>query len=182
MAERRLRYTIADRITEADTSKIIKRALTGDASAARTDNRVIWDDGGDQVLLHVDTVVVKLVKRFVFVSADFETDQTGRGPLIVALAFGSTEDGAGLVATTDEQPHGHPVIAARWGRIFQQVVWTALLSAARAHATERGKAPQTLHVLNGALRFGAAAPVDLRASALESFDKAFPGARARMRK
>jgi hypothetical protein len=143
---------------------------------------VQWEDAGDQVLVHVDTVVVKLVKRFVFVSAEFETDQTGRGPLIVALAFGSTEDPAGLVATTDEVPHGHPVLAARWGRIFQQIVWTTLLSTARAHATERGNVPESLHVLDGALRFVAAPPLDLNKAALASFDQAYPGARTRMRR
>jgi len=178
---KRLRYAVRDVIEEQGMADLVRQALAGQAElgpvGANRQNSILWDDFGDQVLVHLDSVIVKLIKRLFIVSVDFECEQTGRAPLIVTLALGSVQDGAGLVATTDEAPRGHPLLAARWGRILQETVWAALLGTARAHADERGKVPLSVHVLDGHLRFGAAPALALGESALKSFDLAFPGQR-----
>ncbi|WP_217591182.1 hypothetical protein [Burkholderia sp. GbtcB21] len=179
---RRSRYAIPDVLGESAVRTIIQHALAGnpDAVAAADANRsrtVVWDDFGDQVLVHLDSAQVRLVKSLAFVSVDFECEQTGRAPLIVTFAMGGVQDAAGLVATTDDVPRGHPLLAGRWGRTYQETVWAALIGTARQHASERGQVPQSIHVLDGHLRLAAVAPLALGATALKSFDAAFPGKR-----
>lgn len=159
---KRLRYSVRDVLDEQAMAELVRQALAGQTDlgpvGANRLQTILWDDFGDQVLVYLDSVIVKLIKRLFIVSVDFECEQTGRAPLIVTLALGSVQDGAGLVATTNEAPRGHPLLAARWGRIFQETVWAALLGTARTHANERGKVPLSVHVLDGHLRFGAAPP------------------------
>lgn len=178
---KRSRYTIPDVLDESRLRALMQTALAGNStavSAVGTRQRtVIWDDFGDQVLVYLDSVVVRLIKRLVFVSVDLECEQTGRAPLIVTFALGSVQDGAGLVATTDEAPRGHPLLAGRWGRILQETVWAALLGASRQHAGERGKVPLSIHVLDGHLRLATAAPVALGAAALRTVVTTSPGKR-----
>jgi hypothetical protein len=173
------RYTIPGVLNEASLRAIMQDALAGNAGSTLPGgdrkNTVIWDDFGDQVLVHLDSVAVRLIKRLIFVSADFECEQTGRAPLIVTLAFGSLRDGAGLVAATDEVPRGHPLLAGRWGRIFQETVWAALLATARRHAGERGQVALSIHVLDGHLRLAAAPSLALGSAALKSLAPAVPG-------
>jgi hypothetical protein len=120
---------------------------------------VIWVDRGDEVLVHLDSIRTKLLNNNLLVSVDLETDQTGRSPLIVVLAFGSsTTDPAGLVATTDEYPRGHGQLASRWGRPLQAAVWASVISLAQDHAAQHSLAPQTIAVTAGALQFQAGAP------------------------
>jgi hypothetical protein len=89
-------------------------------------------------------------------SVDLETDQTGRTPLVVALALGNADDPAGLVATTDELPHGNGLLASRWGKPLQDAVWASLLGLATDHAEERGLAPQSITASAGTLQLSAA--------------------------
>lgn len=181
---RRTRYSVADRIDEAAVTELLRLALAGgqplpaEAAGGRS---VLWRDLGDEVLVHLDSVAVRLVPRFAFVSVELESEQTGRAPLIVTLAMGSTQDGAGLFAATDDLPRGHPLLAARWGAVLRQTVWSALLGLATQHADERGKVPLSMHVLEGRLRFGAEKPLALQEHAQRSFDLTFPGRRAALR-
>jgi len=177
-APRRTRYQVADTLGESSAVALIQQALAGNKplpdSPVGATRMLLWDDLGDQALVHVDSVVVRFVKRFAFVSVDLETEQTGRAALIVALAFGSTQDGAGLYATTDQLPRGHPLLAARWGELLQHTVWSAFIDLARQHASERGKAPFTMHVLDGHLRFTAETAIALKETAIRTFDQVFP--------
>lgn len=176
---KRSRYTIPDVLDEAALRSIMQAALAGNADpgspAAAGPRTVLWDDFGDQVLVYLDAVTVRLIKRLIFVSTDFECEQTGRAPLIVTFALGSVQDGAGLVATTDEAPRGHPLLAGRWGAIYRETVWAALLATARQHAGERGKVALGIHVLDGHLRLGAAPALALGAAALKTLAPAVPG-------
>lgn len=133
------------------------------ASGARVDpgqaapGKVIWVEDGDEVLVHLDSARTRILDGVLIVSVDLETDQTGRQPLVVALALGGGDDPAGLVAVTDELPHGNPALAARWGRSLQAAVWASLLGLASDHAAEQGKAPQGVSAVKGNLRLRAGA-------------------------
>jgi hypothetical protein len=120
---------------------------------------VVWVDGGDEVLVHLDAAQVRILDRALLVSVDLETDQTGRTPLTVVLALGNATDPSGLVATTDEFPRGHGLLAARWGSALQAAVWSSLLGLAHDHATERGKAPRGLSAAPGLLTLHADDPL-----------------------
>lgn len=122
-------------------------------------SKVVWVEAGDEVVVHLDSTKVRMLDRTLLVSVDLETDQTGRTPLVVALALGSAGDSAGLVAVTDDLPRGNGLLAARWGRALQASVWATLLSMSREHALERYQAPRGISIAAGRLSFHAGAPL-----------------------
>lgn len=131
----------------------------GSLQQGETATSVVWVDGGDEVLVHLDSTQVRLLDRTLLVSVDLESDQTGRTPLVVAFALGDPNDPAGLVAVTDDLPRGHPLLAARWGHALQDAVWASLLGLAQDHADERAAAPRGLGLSPGRLRFKAGPPL-----------------------
>jgi len=130
--------------TPADGSRATPSA--GDAMGP-----VIWVDHGDEVLVHLESMEVQMLDGIMLVSVDLESDQTGRTPLIVSIAFGKSDDGAGLLGVTDEYPRGNGVLAARWGAVLQEAVWASLLGLAKDHAMQSGQAPRAISITAGKL-------------------------------
>ncbi len=150
---------VPDTLKAADLAGRVRAAITGpNASGSEA---IVWQDHGDEVVVHTSTLQVRLVPPALFAAVDMESDQTGRGSLIVRLVFGNQEDAAGLFATTDEVVRGQPALAARWGSIFRDLVWSALLGLSRDHAVERGQAPLSINIGQGALQFAASASIPL---------------------
>lgn len=167
----RLARRVADRSDENDMASRIRTALAGhDLGTHDVPPAVIWDDAGDEVLVHLDSLRVRIVSRTITVSVDFESDETGRAPVIVRLVFGGNDDPAGMIGATDALAHGQPVLAARWGHILRDVVWAAVVGTADEHARERGVAPQAIHVLDGHVRFRTTVDIPL----VERIDKDIP--------
>jgi hypothetical protein len=123
----------------------------GSAAVPITQNTVVWVDRGDEVLVHLDTLATQIVNQALLVSVDLECDQTGKTPLVIAFSLGTDAQG-GLIATTDQFPRGNGVLAARWGAAAQAAAWSALLSLANDHATERAMSPIALAIQNGQLQ------------------------------
>jgi hypothetical protein len=164
---RQTSITIPDKFNEADLGAELGLRLRGmpaggsrQPSLTTSAATVIWIDAGDEVLVHLDSVQVRMLNGTLLVSVDLETDQTGCSPLVVAFSLGAG-DPAGLVATTDEVPRGHPVLASRWGRPLQAAVWAGLLGLAKDHAIERNAAPQAIQVLQGELSLQAGQPAPI---------------------
>ena len=109
--------------------------------------------------MHLESTQVRIQDSNVLVSVDLETDQTGRQPLVVVFSLGNGGDAAGLVATTDELPHGNALLAARWGQQLQQAVWASLINMSQTHASERRQAPLGLVIKGNTLNFQAGAPL-----------------------
>jgi hypothetical protein len=156
-----IKHTVPDSIAGAAIGRLLLPRLAGTAISpaplpASPPERVVWVDGGDEVLVHLDSVMTQIVGAAVLVSIDLETDQTGRTPLVVAFAIGAGDD-AGLVAATDQLPRGNGMLAARWGAAVRDAAWGALLSLAGDHAAERGMAPHSLSLANGQLHLTATA-------------------------
>jgi len=172
---RRTVFVHRDTLDERTLRGLIQRALAGNADLAAVpasrDRAVVWDDSGDQTLVHLDSVVLRLLANSLVVSVDLETVETGRAPLIVVFAFGTERDPAGLVATTDALARGNAMLAARWGRVLQETIWAALIGEAQAHADERGKVPLSMHVAKGGLRFSVAEAVVLPDEARATFER-----------
>jgi hypothetical protein len=127
--------------------------------AAKPPSQVVWVDAGDEVLVHLDSVAVRIVGRSVLVSVDLDTDQTGRTPLIVSFALGAGRDAAGLVAVTDELPRGNGLLAARWGAHLQAAVWASILGIAQDFGAQQGGAPRAITVTNRVLTLRAGPPL-----------------------
>jgi hypothetical protein len=124
--------------------------------------KVVWVDAGDEVLVHLDSIAVRILASCLLVSVDFETDQTGRTPLIVSLALSTGRDAGGLVAATDELPRGNGALAARWGPSLQAAVWASLLGLAQDSGAQQNGVPRALTLAGGKLNVQAGLP--LRAS------------------
>jgi hypothetical protein len=158
--------TIPDHLDGAAIAGYLTARLAGtpaDGSAASgvsgtTPAEVVWVDGGDEVLVHLDGTSTQIVGQTVLVSIDLECDQTGRTPLVVAFALPSTQE-AGLVVATDEYPRGNGLLASRWGPAVQAAAWSAMLTLADDHASERGLAPRGLAVTSGRLHLIAGSPL-----------------------
>jgi hypothetical protein len=130
---------------------------TGQAPAA-----VVWVDGGDEVVAHLDSMTVKILDGAVIAAIDLEDDVHGRAPVVVRFAVSGANDAvAGLIAATDEVPGGHPAFAARWGTAVQNAAWAALLGLAHEHAAAHNQAPAGISAVAGALRLHLEEPVDL---------------------
>ncbi len=126
--------------------------------------QVIWVNGGNEVLVHLDSTQVRILDGMLLVSVDLETDQTGRTPLVCVYALGTAGDQAGLVATTDEFPRGNGGLAATWGKQLQQGIWSSILSLSNDHATERKQAPRGVFAAAGTLSLSAGDSLALSAT------------------
>jgi len=160
-----------DRVGEAALAQELRARLAGvpaDGSAPTSAStaQVIWVDAGDEVLVHLDSIQVRILDRMIVVSVDLETDQTGRAPLICPYALGGLRDQAGLIATTHELARGNRLLAARWGPILQSALWAALTGLATDHADERGQQGYAIHALPGRITLKSAVvpPVALSTS------------------
>ena len=138
----------------------------GSAPQGQTPTQVIWVDGGDEVLVHLDSIKTVILDGMVLISIDLESDQTGRTTMVVSFAVGKANDPAGLVAITDEFPRGNGVLASRWGSAIQAAAWSSLLSLANDHATERFAAPLGIAAVNGTLTLTAGPALKVTAGVL----------------
>jgi hypothetical protein len=119
--------------------------------------RVVWVDGGDEVLVHLDSLRTKIREAELFVALDLESDEHGRHTIVVPLALDGTGETAGLLVATDDLPRGHAPLAARWGAAVQEAVWSSLLALSREHASERALHPRGLSTDGSGLHFHAGA-------------------------
>jgi len=157
---------IPDQFDEKGLTTELGIRLTGtpaDGAAPRGEapQKVIWVEHGDEVLVHLDSMRVRILEGMVLVSVDLETDQTGRTPLVVSFAVSHGNDPAGLVAVTDEFPRGNGLLASRWGHALQAAAWQSLLSIAKDHATERALAPLGIAASRGRLSLQAGASLQV---------------------
>jgi hypothetical protein len=110
---------------------------------------VVWVDGADEALVHLDSVNSRAVGTTLVMSLDLETDETGRAPMIVRFAMGAPDDPGGLVCATDEVPNGPASLVGRWGDAVQAALWSSLLTLAVDHAGQRGAAPAAMGIEDG---------------------------------
>jgi hypothetical protein len=142
------------------TVRLAGTPADGSPAPSATPAKVVWVDGGDEVLVHLDSISTMIAGQTVLVSIDLESDQTGRTPLIVAFALPTSAE-AGLVVATDEYPRGNGLLASRWGPVVQAAAWSAMLTLASDHALERGLAPRGLAVTGGQLHLIAGHPLTI---------------------
>ena len=161
-------YSIPDTFAETALPAALTPRLTGTpangvaGASATPPTSVIWVDGCNEVLVHLDSLQASILAGVVVISVDLETDQTGRTPLICAFAVSSGTDPAGLIAATDEYPRGDGRLAATWGKQVQQALWSSILSLSNDHAAERSLAPRGLAATPGTLTLVAGPPIAVK--------------------
>jgi hypothetical protein len=161
-------YKVPDNFGEADLPAALTIRLMGAPAngipasvPATAPAAVIWVNGSNEVLVHLDSTQVRILDGMLLVSVDLESDQTGRTPLVCAFALSNTSDPSTLVATTDEYPRGDGTLASCWGQQLQQAVWSSILALANDHADERELSPRGLIATAGKLSLSAGAPIAL---------------------
>lgn len=159
-------YKIPDQFGESDLTKHIGVRLVGTTAngvplpaslAGNPPKKVIWVDHGNEVLVHLDSTMVRILDRMVLVSVDLETDQTGRTPLVCSFAVSGEGEFGGLIATTDDLPRGLGTLASAWGQQLQTAVWSSLIRLANDHAAERSLTPRAISARAGKLSLHAGA-------------------------
>ena len=100
--------------------------------------QVIWQDADGEVLVHLDQTKVVMFSGLILVALTLETDETGKGQLIVPFAVGSPASPAGLLAVTEQRPRGPEQLVDRWGESAIAAAWLALLDLAHGLALQRG--------------------------------------------
>jgi hypothetical protein len=161
-------FAVANTVNEAQLATELASRLPGTSADASqlvnvSPTTIIWVERGDEVVVHLDSVQVRLLAGSLLVSVDLETDQTGRATLVCAFALGGAGDPAGLTAVTDDLPKGLGTLTARWGKILQAAIWASLLGYAQDAAAQQGGAPIGLAVSQGSLTVVAGTPLSAQA-------------------
>jgi len=159
---------VSNPVNEAELAAELAVRLVGSSSDGSqlvnlNATTIIWVEHGDEVVVHLDSVQVRILTTSLLVSADLETDQTGRSTLVTAFALGGATDPAGLTAVTDDLPKGLGALSARWGKTLQAAIWASLLGFAQDAAAQQGGAPIGLAVSQGSLTVIAGTPLSAQA-------------------
>src|ERR1700694_2555678 len=144
-------FAIANSVNEAELAAELAARLPGTSANGSqlidvSPAKIIWVERGDEVVLHLDSVQVRLLPGSLLVAVDLETNQTGRATLVAIFALGGPGDPAGLTAVTDDLPKGLGTLTARWGKTLQAAIWASLLGFAQDSAAQQGGAPIGLAV------------------------------------
>ena len=112
--------------------------------------KVVWQDGRQQVLLHLDSLRIRAVDGWLLCNLDLETDPTKRQLLQFVYFLGQAGDADGLHASASINAATIPSsqLADRWGPDVQRLLWDAVLdgiAAAVQHVREQKQnLPMTL--------------------------------------
>ena len=114
-------------ISAADLAARMKQRLS--ALAPTPAARVVWEDAGQRVLLHLDSLRARVVEGWLLCQLDLETDQTQRQPLQFVYYLGVAGEGGGVQAAATINAATVPAsqLADRWGAQVQRVLWDAVL-------------------------------------------------------
>ncbi len=115
-------------ISAPDVQSRIRQRLAGLNPTAR---RVVWRSATHAVFIYVDRTQARLLRGWLVVGLDLETDQTGRHPLELVFFLGAPQDGDGTSAAVriNAASREAATIAEVWGDDLQRVVWDAVLDA-----------------------------------------------------
>jgi hypothetical protein len=109
----------------------VREALARRLAAPGADpGGVVWVRDGDEVVVWLDSLRVRLEPGLIRVGVDLEADQTERAGQEVAFAVAEPADPPSLLAVAEETARGDARLAARWGQTLQEAVWSALVAIA----------------------------------------------------
>lgn len=119
-----LAHTIEDDIISVDASSItahIRNLISKDS----TD--VVWSEDGSEVVVHTSSLSVEIGDGSLTASIEMSCDQCPRSAIVASFFLGKSDDLRNLNAVREQAPAGPKILVGRWGRPFQDVVWSALL-------------------------------------------------------
>ena len=112
----------------SDVQARIRQRLSGLNPTAR---RVVWRSATHAVFIYADRIQARLLRGWLVVGLELETDQTGRQPLELVFFLGAAQDGDGTGAAVriNAATRGAAMLAEVWGDDLQRVIWDAVLDA-----------------------------------------------------
>ena len=122
------------------------RAQLGDG-----DRLVLWEEDGDQALVHARAAEVKIREPGLIVTVPIETVETGLSHVSLAMALAHGDQEPDLIVALEEQPRGHPLLVARWGGALEEAVLGALLDILDEAAEAAGAKPLGFRVRGATL-------------------------------
>ena len=93
--------------------------------------RVVWRSATHAVLIYTDRIQARVLRSWLVVGLELETDQTGRQQVELVFFLGSPQDGDGTSAAVrvNAATREAAMLAEVWGDDLQRVVWDAVLDA-----------------------------------------------------
>jgi hypothetical protein len=125
-------------IAAADLAKRLSARLQALSPVAAA--RVIWQKENQRVLLHIDSLKIRLLEGWLLCDLDVESDPTGRQKLQFVFYLGSLDDASSLQAagTINAVTPQAAQLAGSWGTDLQRVLWDAVLDAVEASMHQAG--------------------------------------------
>jgi len=108
------------------------------AAGAAATPRAVWSDGGNELLVEIAKIALKIEDGLVHVQIPVACEEAGRQTIMVSFATGAAASPAGLIFATDTIPAGPPEIVDIWGEALVSLAWTAVLRALTALADAAG--------------------------------------------
>lgn len=93
----------------------------------RRRNQVVWELAGSELLVHLQSMRVQVMRGLVLVGLTVETNETGRTEVTVPFAVGQSDQLSGMIVTTEPKPRGPTIIIDRWGEAIIAATWQAVL-------------------------------------------------------
>ena len=93
---------------------------------------VLWQDGGNELLVLLAGVRAELGDGFVEITIPVTCDQTGDAEVTVTFITGTPDRPAGGMATTEDHPRGPSVVVENWPEALIAFAWQTLLTATSA--------------------------------------------------
>ena len=115
-------------VAAIDVQTRIRQRLLGLNPTAR---RVVWRSATHAVFIYVDRTIARMLRGWLVVGLELETDQTGRHPLELVFFLGAAGDGDGTGAAVriNASTREAAMLAEVWGDDLQRVIWDAVLDA-----------------------------------------------------
>lgn len=109
-----------------------------DPSRAEEVATVLWVDGRNQLLVHLDQAKVALGDGYIDTYLVVECDQTQRTSVVATFVTSTGKRPAGFIVATEDRPRGPTVVVDAWGEALVALAWRAVIEVARVVAGTAG--------------------------------------------
>ena len=124
-----------------EVQKLASVAAIGAAglpAGARAD-QVVWSSGGNELLVVVGGVRVKLDDGIALVLVPVSCDQVPKAVVMVPFALGDDRRPAGMLVATENRPRGPRAVVDVWGDALTAFAWQVLLLTCTGVAGQAGE-------------------------------------------
>jgi hypothetical protein len=127
-----LQHALARHLAGSGAGSSGPSAGVGPEASSPVPPAVVWVDGGDEVVVWLSSLRVRLAPGVIRMTVELEAEEIGRHPQEAVVAVAGRGAPASLLAVAGESTEGESRLAARWGRALQDALWGGVLAAAGA--------------------------------------------------